>query len=119
MDDNSRLVYSTSVGSICPACSQPVKSCMCRQKKKKALPQTDGTLRLRYDVAGRKGKGVTLIIGLPLSEEGLLDLAKHLKGKFGTGGSVKDGVIELQGDQREKALVELRKLGYRHGDHEE
>ncbi|HNX82295.1 MAG TPA: hypothetical protein PKL77_09135 [Candidatus Omnitrophota bacterium] len=111
-DDNARLVYSTSVGSICPGCSQPVKACICRQMKKKALPATDEKPRLRYEIADRKGKGVTLITGLPLSEEGLLDLAKKLKSQFGTGGSVKDGVLELQGDQREKASAALHKLGY-------
>jgi translation initiation factor 1 len=111
-DLNSRLVYSTSVGSVCSACSQPVKNCVCHQMKKKTLPQTDGEARLSYEISGRKGKGVTLITGLPLGKEGLLALAKQLKSQFGTGGSLKDNVIELQGDQREKAAVELRKLRY-------
>jgi translation initiation factor 1 len=115
MEDNnsdSRLVYSTSVGSVCPACSQPIKSCACQQIKKKVVPHTDGKVRVSYETAGRKGKGVTLIIGLPLSEEKMLALAKQLKSQFGIGGSVKDKIIELQGDQREKTTVELRKLGY-------
>ncbi|MGA2775190.1 MAG: hypothetical protein ABSE81_03920 [Candidatus Omnitrophota bacterium] len=111
-NSNSRLIYSTLVGPVCPACSQPREKCACRQMKKKALPQTDGKVRLSYEVAGRKGKGVTLITSLTLSEEKLLVLAKQLKSQFGIGGSVKDNIIELQGDQREKATVELRKLGY-------
>jgi len=74
--------------------------------------QGDGVVRLRYDTKGRKGKGMTLITGLPLSEVGLLDLAKKLKQRFGAGGSVKDYTIELQGDHREQVGRELRKLGY-------
>ena len=109
----SRLVYSTSFGSVCPECSQPLKKCVCREKKKKALPQTDGKARLSYETAGRKGNGVTLIFGLPLSEEKLLLLAKQLKSQFGIGGSVKNKTIELQGDQREKTRAELTKLGYK------
>jgi translation initiation factor 1 len=76
------------------------------------MPHTDGVVRLRYETKGRKGKGMTLITGLPLSEAGLLDLAKKLKQRFGTGGSMKDYVIELQGDHREQAAQELRKMGY-------
>jgi len=109
----SRLVYTTSFGSACPECSQPIKKCACRENKKKVVPQTDGKVRLSYETAGRKGKGVTLIAGLPLSEEKLLVLAKQLKSQFGIGGSVKDKTIELQGDQREKTAAELRKLGYK------
>lgn len=71
-----------------------------------------GVVSLRYETKGRKGKGMTLITGLPLSETGLLDLAKKLKQRFGTGGSVKDYIIELQGDHRDAAEQELRRLGY-------
>ncbi len=111
-DQNSRLIYSTSVGSICPECSCPVKECVCRRLKKHALPSPGEKPRIRYEVAGRKGKGVTCITGLPVCEAELLHLAKQFKSTFGTGGSVKNGVIELQGDQREKASDALRKLGY-------
>ena len=111
-DLNSRLVYSTLLGSICPGCSQPVASCVCQDIKKAAVPKTDGVVRLRYEVKGRKGKGMTLITGLVLNESGLLDLAKKLKQRFGTGGSVKDYTIELQGDFCKQAKQELRKLGY-------
>ena len=76
------------------------------------MPKTDGVVRLRYEVKGRKGKGMTLITGLVLNESGLLDLAKKLKQRFGTGGSVKDYTIELQGDFRKQAEQELRKLGF-------
>ena len=79
--------------------------------KKAALPEADGLARLGYEVKG-KGKGVTVIGGLALSEAGLLDLAKKLKQRFGTGGSVKDRAIQLQGDFRQQAKEELFGLGY-------
>ncbi|MBI4706417.1 MAG: stress response translation initiation inhibitor YciH [Candidatus Omnitrophica bacterium] len=109
---DSRLVYSTSQGQACPECAKPIKSCVCREIKMAAVPVADGVVRLSYDTKGRKGKGMTLITGLALSEQGLLDLAKQLKQMFGTGGSVKDYIIELQGDHRKLAAEELRKLGY-------
>jgi translation initiation factor 1 len=108
---NSNLVYSTLQGSICPGCGKIIDSCVCRDMKKAAVPDTDGVVRLRYE-RGRKGKGMTLIAGLVLSESGLLDLAKKLKQRFGTGGSVKNYTIELQGDFRKQAEQELRKLGF-------
>lgn len=111
-DSNFRLVYSTSDGSICPGCAKPVDSCACHEIKKAAVLNTDGVVRLRYEAKCRKGKGMTIIIGLPLSQAGLLDLAKKLKQRFGTGGSVKDYVIELQGDHREQTAQELRRMGY-------
>lgn len=76
------------------------------------MPEASDAIRVRYEVAGRKGKGVTLITGLALNEEKLLALAKKLKQQLGTGGTVKDFTIELQGDHREKALQALHKLGY-------
>ena len=109
-DSESRLVYSTSHGSICPGCAKPAGACVCRAIKKAAVPKGDGSLRLRYETKGRKGKGVTLITGLFLSEEGLLELARKLKQRFGVGGSVKNRTIELQGDHREEVSQELRKL---------
>ena len=110
-DLNSNLVYSTSKGSICPGCGKVVDSCVCRDMRKAVVPKTDGVARLRYE-KNRKGKGMTLISGLALSEAGLLDLAKKLKQRFGTGGSVKNYTIELQGDFRKQAEQELRKLGF-------
>ena len=94
-NSNSRLVYSTSSGSICPGCAKPVDNCACHDVKKASVPNTDGVVHLRYETKGRKGKGMTLITGLPLSEDSLLDLAKKLKQRFGTGSSVKDYTIEL------------------------
>lgn len=76
------------------------------------MPNTTGVVRISYETKGRKGKGMTLITGLPLSEAGLLDLAKKLKQQFGTGGAAKDYIIQLQGDFRLQAAEQLRKLGY-------
>ena len=108
----SQLIYSTDKGSICPDCSKPIKECICREIKRNALPETSGKVRIRHETMGRRNKGVTIIYGLPLSQEQLKKLANKLKSTFGTGGAVKDHTIELQGDQREKVAVELRRLGY-------
>ena len=64
------------------------------------------------ETKGRKGKGVTLITGLPLDETSLKGLAKELKRTCGTGGTVKNGVIEIQGDHRDALVAELKKRGY-------
>ena len=111
-DTNSRIVYSTTQGQMCPECSRPIKDCACRGLKKSAVPKTEGFARARYEIKGRKGKGVTVITGLPVNQATLETLAKDLKHKFGTGGTVKDLSIELQGDYREQATQELRKRGY-------
>ena len=103
------IIYSTDHGTMCPGCSKPVKQCVCRQVKKASVPASAGRpVRVRYETKGRKGKGVTIISGLPLSEAALEELARKLKTRFGTGGAVKDGVIELQGDHRAQVEQELR-----------
>ncbi|MFC1657856.1 hypothetical protein ACFL1D_00570 [Candidatus Omnitrophota bacterium] len=107
------LIYSTDSGSICPDCSKSLKECICREIKRNALPETSGKVRIRHETAGRKNKGVTIIYGLSLNQEQLEKLTKKLKSTFGTGGTVKDYTIELQGDQRGRVRVELCRLGYR------
>ena len=87
---------------MCPECDQPVKSCVCRQRRKSVPSGGDGPVRVLFETKGRKGKAVTLITGLKMNEGQMVQYAKELKQKLGTGGSVKDGAIELQGDQREK-----------------
>ena len=69
-------------------------------------------VRVRLETKGRQGKGMTVIIGLPLDEAELNDLAKKLKQRFATGGSVKKWNIELQGDHREAVVQELQTIGY-------
>jgi translation initiation factor 1 len=77
------------------------------------VPPGDGTVRVSRETRGRKGKGVTLISGVPLGAEALAVLAKDLKQRCGTGGTVKDGVIEIQGDHRDRLIEELQNRGYR------
>jgi translation initiation factor 1 len=110
MQKNSTTVYSTEHGRMCPNCGKPVSGCSCGRKSN--APRGDGIVRIGRETKGRKGKGVTVITGVPLDSDGLLELAKQLKQKCGTGGTVKDGVIEIQGDQREELADALTKQGY-------
>ena len=109
--DDSRLVYASGQGRICPNCQRPVKQCACR-KAAPPPPQGDGIVRIGRETKGRGGKGVTLIRGLALDAAGLKALAQQLKKLCGTGGTVCDGVIEIQGDQRERLLKELERRGF-------
>jgi translation initiation factor 1 len=106
----SGLVYSTEHGKMCPNCARPMGQCSCGQKK--APTKGDGIVRVLRETKGRKGSGVTLVSGLPLAEPELAALAKQLKQRCGSGGTVKNGVIEVQGDQREVVLAELIRLGF-------
>lgn len=107
------LVYSTEHGDICPACREPLARCRCDELAEQArLEALDGVVRLRRETSGRKGKGVTTISGVPLKEAELKSLAKALKRCCGTGGALKDGVIEIQGDHRERLKAELESRGY-------
>jgi translation initiation factor 1 len=76
------------------------------------LPKGDGVVRVSRETKGRKGKGVTVISGVPLTGDALDELATRLKKRCGSGGTVHDGVIEIQGDHRDVLLAELGKLGY-------
>jgi translation initiation factor 1 len=113
--DNSRLVYSTETGKICPSCEKPFAECVCRKKKPGSQPNIkfDGIIRIQREVKGRKGKTVTTASGFQASAGELKKLATQLKRRCGTGGSVKDGVIIIQGDHRETLLTELNKLGFK------
>jgi len=107
---NSSLVYSTDHGKVCPGCGKPTAQCACG--KPQGIPKNDGIVRIARQIRGRKGKGVSCVTGLPLSAEKLEALAKQLKQRCGAGGTVKDGVIEIQGDHRDLLALELKKLGY-------
>ncbi len=111
MAKGSGIVYSTEHGRMCPACGKPVGECVCRQEKK-ALPVGDGIVRVGRETKGRKGKGVTVITGLPLDAEGLQRLATDLKRRCGAGGTVKGNTIEIQGDHRDLLVAELTARGY-------
>ena len=102
------LVYSTDAGRHCPDCSQPVDACVCQQQ----LPEGDGIARVRRESKGRGGKTVTTVSGVLLAAEPLKELAAALKRRCGTGGAIKDGVIEIQGDHVELLIGELNKRGF-------
>jgi len=107
---NEGLVYSTEQGRMCPGCSRPVARCACSTKS--TIVPGDGVVRVSRETKGRKGKGVTLITGLPLDLKGLQKLAKQLKRRCGAGGTVKEGVIEIQGEHRDLLVAELKKQGF-------
>ena len=112
-DSNSKLVYSTEFGKICSSCGKQSAECICKKKRKYTIPKGDGKIRVERSTKGRKGKGVSLISGLPLEHPSLKELAKKLKQKCGTGGTVKNGVIEIQGDHRDFLVEHLNTLGYK------
>lgn len=97
---------------MCPDCGKAIHACHCSLQAKGAV-LGDGNVRIQRETKGRKGKGVTLITGLPLAEAELKALAKELKQRCGTGGSVKNGVVEIQGDQRQLLLSALQEKGYK------
>lgn len=109
-----RIVYSTELGRCCPECGKAKVACCCKENAKLETRKLDGTtVRIRRETKGRNGKGVTVVSGIPLDSVGLKELEKRLKQKCGTGGTVKEGHIEIQGDHRETLLVELQRLGYK------
>lgn len=106
------LVYSTEAGGkTCPECRHPLDQCQCTIETRST--SSDGTIRIQRETKGRKGKGVTLITGLDLPEKDLKALAKTLKAKCGTGGTIREGIIEIQGDHRDTLLTELEKKGWK------
>ncbi|MCL5280049.1 MAG: translation initiation factor Sui1 [Planctomycetes bacterium] len=111
MAKGTGIVYSTEHGRMCPACGKPVGECVCRQEKQ-AVPVGDSIVRIGRETKGRKGKGVTVITGLPLDEPGLQKLATDLKRRCGAGGTVKGNTIEIQGDHRDLLVAELTQRGY-------
>jgi len=104
------LVYSTDSGRMCPACRRAIANCVCGQPL--AGPAGDGVVRVSRETKGRAGKGVTLVKGLALDAAALTETGKQLKAACGSGGTVKDGVIEVQGDHCERVIEYLRKQGW-------
>jgi translation initiation factor 1 len=111
---SSRIVYSTDQGRRCPECGRAMADCRCRRSKPAAavVPAGDGIVRVGRETKGRKGKGVTVVRGVPLAADALAELATRLKKRCGSGGTVDDGVIEIQGDHRDVLVEALGKLGY-------
>ena len=103
------LVYSTESGRMCPQCRRPLSECTC---KASAAPKGDGVVRVSRQTKGRGGKRVTLVKGLALDAAALAALGKQLRTACGSGGTVKDGVIEVQGDHCELVMELLGKQGH-------
>jgi translation initiation factor 1 len=113
---NSRLVYTTDGANNCPDCKRPLRKCQCKTSSKTSSKssgkdqgknftnsqgQRDGIIRIGRETKGRKGSGVTLISGLQLTDKELQQCARQLKTLCGSGGTIKQGVIEIQGDHRQ------------------
>jgi translation initiation factor 1 len=114
-NNNNPTVYSTEFGRICKKCGKPENQCNCKKGKPQKADNKvikDGVIRLRLERKGRGGKAVTLVEGLVLNETGLKELSKELKKICGTGGALKGGIIEIQGDQRDKLLPVLSGKGF-------
>jgi len=110
---NSRLVYSTDKGRVCPKCGWPIDNCRCSatlKQGKEAVPDRP-VAKMRMEKKGRGGKTVTVIYGLPDNTEFLKSLCSDLKKACGVGGSTTDEGIELQGDLRDRVRAHLEKKG--------
>jgi translation initiation factor 1 len=109
--ENARIVYSSAAGKICRGCGQPERGCKCGQKPSEAVPDRP-VAKLRMEKAGRGGKTVTVVFGLPNNAAFLKDLTQELKRACGTGGTATDDGVELQGDLRERVRDLLRARGF-------
>lgn len=113
MKASNPVVYSTENGRICPECALPVNRCICKSMKdQKGIP-SDGIARIRREKQGRKGKEVTTISGISGSKESLQKIAAEIKKRLGTGGTVRNGIIEIQGDRVDFVLDFLNTQGFK------
>jgi translation initiation factor 1 len=122
-DDGDRLVYSSADGRVCPSCGRSETRCNCRGKGARArikarddaeaAKASDGIVRVGRSTKGRRGKIVSTVTGVPIEASELPGLAADLKRRCGTGGALKDGVIEIQGDHRDTLVEELEKRGFK------
>jgi translation initiation factor 1 len=106
------LVYSTDSGRMCPDCRQPQAACTCAARAASLRPAGDGIARVRRETQRRGGKTVTVVRDLPLPADDLAALGKRLRTACGTGGTAKDGLLELQGDHVERVLALLAAEGH-------
>jgi len=105
---NSNLVYTTDHSrEKCPKCGQ--YDCVCETSDEQ--PLSGQTAKITLDRKGRKGKSMTVVKGLKVNPNHLADIAKTIKQKIGTGGTAKEGRIEIQGDHRDKVATLLREMG--------
>jgi translation initiation factor 1 len=110
--DSMSIVYSTGAGTMCPGCRRPLAQCVCKTAAGTAVRADAGKVRVSRQTQSRAGKAVTLITGLPLAAVELEALARDLKRRCGSGGTVKDGVIEIQGEHRDAVVAELLRRGF-------
>jgi translation initiation factor 1 len=96
-------VYSTEGGRMCPVCRQPVSACTCRAAAQ-PVPSGDGVVRVSRESKGRGGNAVTLVLGMRLDAAALAAVGKRLRTACGSGGTVKDGAVEVQGDHVEHVI---------------
>jgi len=111
--ENSRLVYSTGAGTICPGCGRPAVDCRCAGSRQGREPVPVRVVaKLRLEKAGRGGKSVTVVYDLPRNAAFLKELCQELKRGCGVGGAVRDDAVELQGDLRDRLRDLLVKKGF-------
>lgn len=108
---DGRLVYSTGIGSVCPRCGWPARDCRCSRATEEAVPARLVAV-LRLETKGRGGKSVTVVDGLPKNAGFVGRLAKELKSALGTGGTAREGCVQIQGDHRERLRALLRQRGF-------
>jgi translation initiation factor 1 len=106
------IVYRSDVGRICTGCRRPIAQCACKDTRGKAVRPGSGVVRVSRVTQGRGGKAVSVISGLPLDQAALAALAKQLKQRCGSGGTVREGTIEIQGEHRDTLVAELAERGY-------
>jgi len=122
-ETSDRLVYSSEHGRVCPSCGRSETRCVCRGKGARArikarddaaaAKTSDGIVRVGRSTKGRRGKIVSTVTGVPVDPDELRRLAAELKRRCGTGGALKDEVIEIQGDHRDTLIEELEKRGFK------
>jgi translation initiation factor 1 len=108
----SGLVYSTDSGRMCPVCRRPIAQCVCAKANAAAPAPSDGIVRVSRETKGRGGKAVTVVRGLAMDSPSLAKLAQQLKAACGSGGTVKEGVVEVQGDHCDKVMALLKGQGH-------
>ena len=106
------IVYRSGVGRICPGCQRPLAECACKDARGRPARPDAGQVRVARATQGRGGKVVSVITGLALADAELATLATELKQRCGSGGTVRDGVIEIQGEHRDTLVAELIRRGY-------
>jgi translation initiation factor 1 len=111
---NSKLVYSTDRGRVCPTCGWPIDNCQCSSARGKANESIPNRVvaKMRMEKKGRGGKTVTVIYGLPHNSEFLATLSGELKRACGCGGTATEDGVELQGDLRDRARAHLERKGF-------